>query len=91
MGILVNNANWWPSIWTPGDFQTLFKLMLPEEDFAKRTAYYKQLNKMAIDDYAVFCPIHPKFNFKAASPKLIDMGMGNLANEFLPEIIWLKK
>ena len=70
---------------------TLLQKMLSETDMAKREAYYKQLNKMAVDTDCVATPTFLKLNFKAAQPNLIDMGCGNIANEFLPERAWLKK
>jgi len=88
---MMTGSVWYKSVWTSPAYNALLQQMLPETDAAKREAYYQQLNKMAVDTDCVACPTYLKLNFKAAQPNLIDMGCGNIANEFLPERAWLKQ
>lgn len=80
------------SVWTPDDYNALYKVMLAEGDMAKREAYYKQLNKMAIDNYCLIMPLVGVQILTAKSPNLHDLGQFNkTAGEFLPESAWLSK
>jgi len=80
------------SIWTPDDYNALYKLMLAETDPNKRVGYYRALNKMAIDDYCLVVPLYGGQSNTAMSPNVHDCGVGKLtATEFLPEIAWLSK
>jgi len=81
---------WYKSVWTSDAYNALLETMLPETDMAKRAEYYKQLNKMLVDDCVAF-PTFVKINFKAAQPYLIDMGCGDISNEYLPERAWIKQ
>jgi peptide/nickel transport system substrate-binding protein len=80
------------SIWTPDDYNKLYKTMLAETDPNKKIAHYKALNKMAIDDYCLVVPLYGSQTLTAMSPKVHDFGLGKLtATEYLPEIAWLSK
>jgi peptide/nickel transport system substrate-binding protein len=76
---------------TPDAFNKLYDSMLGESDMAKRTAAYKQLNKMAVDEYCLVVPMHGYQLYNARSPKVHDLGLSNKASEFLPERAWLSK
>jgi len=86
----MKDSSWYKSVWTSDAYNALVQKMLPESDLTKRADYYKQLNKMLVDDCHAI-PTFLKLNFKAMQANLMDMNCGNVANEFLPEIVWLKK
>jgi peptide/nickel transport system substrate-binding protein len=89
---LAGTKNLSVSLDTPAAFDTLFATAMAENDLAKREAYYKQLNKMAIDDYCMVIPLMALTRFTAKSPKLIDFGQFNITSyEFLPERAWISK
>ena len=79
------------SVWVPQEYLDLFDTMYFENDKAKKEAYYKQINKMAIDEYCLVVPAYLRTNYKGISPLLHDMGMGEMSGDYLPEIAWLEQ
>lgn len=78
------------SILTPPEFDALYETMLDEGDLAQREEYYKQLNKMAVDDYCLFLPMYGWEIITVKAPEVKDCGFGHIKTvEFLPERVWL--
>ncbi len=65
--------------------------MLAESDLVKKADYYKQLNKIAVDDFCIALPQYLRTNYKLIGKNLHDMGAGQWTGEFDPSIIWLSK
>jgi len=78
-----------PSIVKPEAYSALYNQMVSEDDPATKQQLWKDLNKMAIDEY---CLVIPQFGFlvmDSKQPYVHDYGYGAVASEFLPEQAWL--
>jgi peptide/nickel transport system substrate-binding protein len=92
MGNMANSRLNYKSLYVPPEYDILLATALAENDMNKREEYYKQLNKMAIDDYCLVIPLVVQKTLTSKSPDLIDLGMGQgTSGEYLPERAWLKK
>ncbi len=88
---LSKGSGWFPLQYIPDEYDALYQTMVAETDLAAKADLYKQLNKMAVDDYCLILPQYCRTNYKLVGPKLHDMGAGQLTGEFDPAIVWLEQ
>ena len=88
---LSKGSGWFPLQYIPDEYDALYQTMLAETDQAKKAELYKQLNKMAVDQYCLLLPQYLRTNYKLIGKNLHDMGAGQWTGEFDPSIIWLSK
>jgi peptide/nickel transport system substrate-binding protein len=84
-------SSWYPLQFIPDEYDAVYQQMLAESDLAKKADFYKQLNKMIVDDFLICLPQYLRTNYKLIGKNLHDMGAGQWTGEFDPSIIWLSK
>ena len=55
---LSKGSGWFPLQYIPDEYDALYQTMLAEGDPAKKADLYKQLNKMAVDDFCLVLPMY---------------------------------
>jgi peptide/nickel transport system substrate-binding protein len=88
-GALAPGCPNYPSIVKPAAYGALYNQMLVTSDPATRKQLFKDLNKMAIDEYCLVIPQYGWLVFDSRQPYVHDYGYGVVASEFLPEQAWL--
>ncbi len=79
-------------IFIPDEFNQLYRTMLVETDLDQRYALYRQLNKMAIDDYALVTPLYALVGNIAIAPEVRDnVWCVYDSGEYPVERIWLSQ
>jgi peptide/nickel transport system substrate-binding protein len=81
----------WVDVWIPDEFNALYRQMRVEKDLAARELLYQQMNKMAVDDYCLVCPLMLLKMVTPVAPQVHDLGYADVAIEFLPENAWMEQ
>ncbi len=80
-----------PYLTIPDAWNAKYRDMLAESDMEERSAAYRELNRMAIDDYCLLTPMYGLNGAIAMAPSLRDSGFCVYCTiEFLPETAWLE-
>ncbi len=81
-----------PHLYLPDEWNSKYRDVLAENDLDKRNAAYRELNRMAVDDYSLLTPMFVMNGAIAVSADLHDSGFCVYCpSEFLPETAWLDR
>jgi len=79
------------NIYIPDEYNALYRQMLVETDLDKRYEMYRELNKMAIDEYCLVTPLYPLTSNIAVAPEVKDnVWCVYSSGEYCVEQIWLE-
>ena len=80
-----------PHLYIPDEWNAKYREMLTLSDTTERSGAYRELNRMAIDDYCLLTPLYGLNGAIAMTPELQDSGFCVYCTiEFLPETAWLE-
>ena len=81
-----------PHLFIPEEWNARYREMLIETDLDERNADYRELNRMAIDDYCLLTSMYAMNGAIAMAPDVRDSGFCVYSpSEFLPETAWLAR